>query len=434
MTQTESETFRCIISKNAIDTERIYGTLNASPRLLVDSYTNVLTNMFNVIGLSLIIPFISIVLLEDSLAQNPGTSVFWMHWFNLLISWYSWTDPLNSLFVLVTLSIALQLAVHTMRLQQNSIGIQGESQALIAKNDVGRAKLFSSTASLVGACAVIFTLISVIDMVIHPRSDTNASTVATILIVGIVAALLCIDAGRITTSQELQKRLPTAIESQTVLHRRLRGCMRDLSSARLNWITSIIEIGIIAFITGLILVRSTSPSISVEERSLAGIIAITIMLFLFMAFIFVIVLMGSILMTLMDVGRGKWVIFYLLTGLCVSIIISVVERGNQNPAFSFVIISSITVLFFSMMLAEVQNTRKSSSVVTRASFGLHGLLRLYVARFWNQRTQRSDAHVAWIQQSLAGPPSPASLTAHASEKQSLLGKWNDQLAGWIKRG
>ncbi|WP_167045081.1 hypothetical protein [Salinibacterium sp. ZJ454] len=116
--------------------------------------------------------------------------------------WFIWDEPLTAIGVIAALSIALQVAVHSLR---------SDEARVASPSEIGRAGVFSRVASVVGAATILFAFGTVADNVI-PLDQVGPARPDLVTFIGIAvtAATLCIDAARVVTTRELEECLPAA--------------------------------------------------------------------------------------------------------------------------------------------------------------------------------------------------------------------------------
>ncbi len=179
-------------------------------QLVLDSYREVLVR----VGQLGLIP-LSLLMLISSLSIDPTDP----DWFRESIGVFRWTDPFATLSVLATVAVAIQVAVHSLRLQESKGSEESESS---------RVELFAVMAGVVAGFVIVGALCTVVYSLAKRDDATTIGDLVMIVVAAIGTAVLCVDAARVVTTKALQIRLGESKRIQSLRIERLSNAMRGL--------------------------------------------------------------------------------------------------------------------------------------------------------------------------------------------------------------
>jgi hypothetical protein len=140
-------------------------------------------------------------------------------WFRESIGVFRWTDPFATLSVLATVAVAIQVAVHSLRLQESKGSEESESS---------RVELFAVMAGVVAGFVIVGALCTVVYSLAKRDDATTIGDLVMIVVAAIGTAVLCVDAARVVTTKALQIRLGESKRIQSLRIERLSNAMRGL--------------------------------------------------------------------------------------------------------------------------------------------------------------------------------------------------------------
>jgi hypothetical protein len=270
-----------------------------------------------------------------------------------------------------------------------------------------RVQAFSHLSTIAASLIAVFTVFTVLDE-LFARSDPDSSMAITVALCGLVTAILCLDAARVATTQDLEQRLLAAEALQQDRKKRLGPLKRDVPSGRYVWLSSGALFVILGVVPGALLeyqdrTESTLPVALEEFGSRLGLIAsMAAFLALFLVLNFGVLL---ILTVLPNVRRGWKVFLLLLLGVpsCLLPVAGVLDVDGADPFTRYTGGLFPALAFLSMLAAFLQATRGASSWITKFNFGFHGLLRFWAMVVLLQRFRGSNDYVSWLKHALHEP-------------------------------
>lgn len=381
-------------------------------QIVVDTPLKALLGLMTYIGMILLTSGAAIVIWHDLMSSTvPAESVATFS--ETFLSWFVWEEPLATLAVIVPLAIALQVAVHGLRGEQNRIRKDAAHAIRVRDHEIRRVRLFSQTASFSAALVLVFTMCTVPAEIFGINGEPDGSMAITVALTGVVTALLCLDAARVATTQDLEKRL---FQDESLLNTRkqlLAKLKRDLPRPRRLWLNACL-LAVILTAPGAYLEvyhpHKAEPFSGWEGpvMMIALMVAASTVLVVCLALCF----LALVALTQITVSETQTTIPVLTVQLSFWMLIALVtysltvfrlrDGGSAEFAYLYpwVWIVFPTVALISAMTAWVQGSLGSSSWVTRYSFGFAGLFRLLNARIMSRLVRNTHYKVSWLREML----------------------------------
>jgi hypothetical protein len=418
-----------------------------TPKLVVDRYSKVLWGLVQytaaVLALVGVVAFWFDRMAKVAEDASDRDIDFFTPWVDALFVWFVWKDPAVVLAVVVPLAIALQVAVHGLRAEISS-GTHVVQPPRVHEQEVARVKVFSRVAIASASLIAVFTTFTVLDGFLGRSGNRDVSMAATVALCGFVTALLCLDAARVATTQDLEQRLKAAKALHQDRKLRLGPLKRDLPSRRFVWLSSGALFVAFVVIPGAVFeFHDRTGSVSVPPAGWLGVAArlglilgLTGVLAAFLALNFVALLIVTVVPD-EYVPRGARVVIFVVLGVlsCLSVAAGLLDWRGGGPLGRYMIGLFPSLALFSMLAAYMQGGRTASAWMTRYNFGFHGLLRYWAVVVLLGLMRRSNDQVSWLQHALHDPAleSATGDPAYQPKRSTAYDRLSSFLAGAIRR-
>ncbi|MCP1415488.1 hypothetical protein [Paenarthrobacter sp. A20] len=412
-----------------------------TPRLVVDRFSTVFRHF---IETTLLLPLLvfGVTLIAETFSRPDGVqgadliNAFITPWVDALFTWFVWKEPAIVLAVVVPLAIALQVAVHGLR-AEISLQSRAVQPPRVREEEMRRVKVFSHISTLAASVITVFTAVTLLDALVARSGVADASMTLTVALCGSVTAALCLDASRVATTQDLEQRLIKAGALQQHWKKRLRPLRRDIQSRKFVWWTSG-ALCILVLVLPAALLEYNRADTSLPE--FAARVGLVLGIAVFFAMCLGLNFMVFLILTIPPKLRRGWkVLALVLLGVpsCLLVIPAVLGVNGHDPFSAYAAGFLPMVAFLSMLIAFVQATRNTTSWITIANFGFHGLLRFWAVVVLLRLFRSSNDQVSWLKHALHEPPpaEPLHLTDTA-RRPKTLGVYNRVsgfLAGLVRR-
>lgn len=391
------------------DREKIADMDARTPRLVVDRYSKVLRGLVGNTLLVLIAVWGVTMVVE--VFSKPGASTVNVvdPYIDALFLLFVWKDPAVVLAVVVPLAIALQVAVHGLRVEQGSSVGRLEQPSRLREHELERIKAFSNIAIMTASLITTFTAFTMLDRFFGRSDDPDVSMAITVALCGFVTAVLCLDAARVATTQDLEQELLAAQALQFDRQRRLDSLKRDIASQRFAWLTSgallilllVLPVAVSEYSDMVFETTPPPPGGSELVARILLVIALSLIFALALAVNFGALLTFTVAS---DLGRLARTLTFLLLVLPTCFFVFAGIYGKGAPwiiKYALAVFPALALL--SMLFAWIQGTRGTSSWITKANFGFHALLRFYAVSILSKLLQGSNEHVSWLEDALHEP-------------------------------
>jgi hypothetical protein len=367
---------------------------------------------------------------EPAARGSDVNTVFIEPWVEALFAWFVWKDPEVILAVVVPLAIALQVAVHGLRAEVSSKS-RSVQPPRIREEEMRRVKVFSQISTIAASLIAMFTAVTVLDALVARSGVPDVSLTLTVALCGFVTAILCLDASRVATTQDLEQRLLKAESLQQARKKRLRPLSRDIQSRRFVWWTSC-ALCIPLLVIPAAVLEYDRPGTTLPEFATRVMLVLTITLFFAMCMA---VNFGALLsLTILPKLRAGWkVLILIVLGVpsCLLVVPAVLGVNGQDQFSAYAAGFLPMIAFVSMLVAFIQATRSTTSWITKANFGFHGLLRhgAVLVLLWLFRL--SNDHVSWLKHALHDPPTEAAVNLTGTPSQHKPLNAYNRLSGFL---